>query len=129
MRASLRFAAAVLLSLTLGLHWAALQSLAWSSMFLQRVQTVSVGEALRTTLDGKHPCRLCLVVREGRAAERQQEGLPNGGGATAPRLEFTPATSPLAFDFVAVTNAHPSRAPSNHARRSDPPPLPPPRVA
>lgn len=129
MRTPLRFAAAVLLSLTLGLHWAALQSLAWSSMFLERVQTVSVAEALRTTLDGKHPCRLCLVVREGRAAERQQEALPKGGGATVSRLEFTPATSPLTFEFVAVPNPPPLQSPFDYARRSDPPPLPPPRLA
>ena len=63
-------AAVVLLSFSLGLHWAALQSVAWTSMFLERVQQGTLFEALQTTLDGKHPCRICLVVREGRAAAK-----------------------------------------------------------
>ena len=49
MRGPLRVVAVVLLSFALGLHWAALQSVAWTSMFLERVQDVSIGEALRTT--------------------------------------------------------------------------------
>lgn len=75
----LRIIAAGMLSLSLGLHWAVLQSAAWAGMLVDRVQEMSVGEAIRTTFDGAHPCRLCQVVQEGRAAAKAEDGLPQGG--------------------------------------------------
>jgi len=65
--------AALLVCLTLGLHWATLQAFAWTAMIVERSQTGSLSEAIRTTFDGRHPCKLCKVVRTGQAAEKKSE--------------------------------------------------------
>ena len=56
--------AALLVCLTLGLHWAALQTVAWTAMVVERAQTASLSEALQTTFDGQHPCTLCKKITE-----------------------------------------------------------------
>lgn len=65
--------AALLVCLTLGLHWATLQAFAWTTMIVERSQTGSLAEAIQTTFDGRHPCKLCKVVRTGQAAEKKSE--------------------------------------------------------
>ncbi len=126
-RRPLKIAAAVLLSLSLGLHWAALQSVAWTAMFLQRVQTETMAEAFRTTFDGNHPCPLCLVVREGRAAEQPPTTPAGWPGNPVPKLElFLSAAPPV---FVPKEGTGPGRPAddSDFHPRSEPPALPPPR--
>ena len=123
-----RHVAVLLLSFALGLHWAVLQSVAWTSMFVQRVQSASVTEALRTTFDGKHPCRLCQVVREGRAAERQSPAAPNTASPVTPRLEATLGSTPLPLVFEAQASVIHAAPASSFRIRSQPPPLPPPRL-
>jgi hypothetical protein len=41
-------------------------------MILTRAQTAGVEEAVRTTFDGQHPCKLCVAVTEGHKQERQE---------------------------------------------------------
>ena len=129
MRGPLRFVAVVLLSLSLGLHWAALQSVAWTSMLLSRAQNGNIAEALRTTFDGKHPCPICLVVREGRAAERQAPTSPTPSGSYAPKLDLTPGSSPFQLISDASVPPPPTIASLPFRSRSDRPPLRPPRFA
>ena len=64
---------AVLLSLSLGLHWAALQSVAWTTMLIDRTQEGSFVSAVKTTFDGQHPCKLCQLVQAGKGAEKKSE--------------------------------------------------------
>ena len=52
-----------------GSHWVVLQSVAWAGMFVRFAQEDTVAAALDKTLGGKHPCALCLKVREGRRTE------------------------------------------------------------
>jgi len=121
--------AVVLLSLVLGLHWAALQSVAWATMFVERVQRSTVTEALQTTFDGKHPCALCRAVKEGRAAEQSDPAAPSSGGAAGMRLDLVLASAPGGY-VASRPSGSPPIAPSLHGLfRSDPPPLPPPRAA
>lgn len=61
------------LTLSLGAHWALLQSMAWVGMLVTYSQDATVGEALTKTFDGEHPCQLCHFVREGRKAESKHE--------------------------------------------------------
>lgn len=61
------------LTLSLGAHWAFLQSAAWFSMVVTYSQDATFTEALEKTFDGEHPCRLCDFVQEGKKAEKQQE--------------------------------------------------------
>ncbi|MCX6924685.1 MAG: hypothetical protein NT154_15950 [Verrucomicrobia bacterium] len=114
---------AVALALSIGLHWAFLQSLAWTTMLVDNLATSSFSTALQRTFDGKHPCALCKVVAEGRKSEkkadtvlqiRKFEGLSASVAiaipppASFPLIE-SPSTSPAAF--------------------SHSPPVPPPRAA
>jgi hypothetical protein len=41
-------------------------------MLVARSKTAGVEEAVRTTFDGQHPCRLCVVVTEGQQQEREE---------------------------------------------------------
>jgi len=61
-----------MLALSVGGHWAILQSAAWVGMALEYSQSMPVDEALRATFDGSHPCSLCKAVSQGRAEERKQ---------------------------------------------------------
>ena len=73
MRAAIRFATVLVLVLSLGLHWALLQSIAWVGMIASYSRVASLAEALSKTFDGKHPCCLCKLIQKGRAEEKQQE--------------------------------------------------------
>ncbi|HKS37333.1 MAG TPA: hypothetical protein VJW76_09105 [Verrucomicrobiae bacterium] len=63
----------LMLTLTLGLHWAFLQSVAWVGMFVSFSAESPVSVALAKTFDGQHPCNLCKIVKEGKKAEQQQD--------------------------------------------------------
>jgi hypothetical protein len=124
----MRIVAVVTLSLSLGMHWAALQSLAWTSMFLARFQAVPLLEALRTTFDGEHPCQLCLVVRDGKSAEQRDPVVPAPWTKSVLKLElFVGSVTPLVvLDVCSVPR--PQISTFFFSSRSDPPPRPPPRV-
>jgi hypothetical protein len=53
----------VLLGVVLaGGHLGLLRVVAWTSMLIERCSDQPLALAISTTLDGKHPCRLCLVL-------------------------------------------------------------------
>jgi len=60
------------LAVALGAHWLLLQSVAWVGMLVTYSQTALLTEAISMTFDGEHPCKLCLVVKEGKRAESKQ---------------------------------------------------------
>jgi hypothetical protein len=76
MRAASRVLIAVLLVFSLGLHWAALQTVAWAGMLIAYSQGAPLREAVSKTFDGEHPCALCHLVAEGRQEERRQDQKP-----------------------------------------------------
>lgn len=107
----------------IGGHWFALQSAAWLGMAVNFSKTESVSVALQKTFDGKHACKLCKIVKAGKAAEKKQDlqkleakidfQLVAGScGLFPPRpiRHFTPQSESAAFFSLA-------------------PPLPPPRAA
>ncbi len=114
----------LLLSLTLGLHWAVLQSVAWTTMVVSRTQESSFATALQTTFDGRHPCKLCQVVREGKAAEEKSDGVVK----ELVKLEMLPASATV-FHLAPPRpcSAAPVSSPS-YSARTEAPPLPPPRA-
>jgi hypothetical protein len=61
------------LVLAIGAHWGALQTIAWISMAVSYSQQSPLKEALLKTFDGRHPCRLCKVVQEGKKSEKTQQ--------------------------------------------------------
>ncbi|HEY1717420.1 MAG TPA: hypothetical protein VGH42_03895 [Verrucomicrobiae bacterium] len=114
---------AVILALvaTVGLHWVALQTVAWTTMLADNLQSTSVEEAFVKTFDGKHPCPLCKAIAAGKKSERKNE-------STAPlqKFEFPPTTE----NVVLIVRAQFDLLPPANVRahtRSQRPPTPPPR--
>lgn len=107
---------------SLGLHWAALQTVAWTQMLVTYAQQAELGEAVQMTFDGEHPCDLCLLVKHGQSEEKKQDSAPLTkkldavlARETAPNFQFTHSV-----EFPSV--AH--RA----AGWLESPPVPPPRA-
>lgn len=113
-----------MVTFTLGWQWVALQSVAWTGMFINFVQSAPVGEALKMTFDGEHPCSICHLVREGRKS-RESEREPQ----SASQIKLLP----LPVFHLALT--HPEQplpafaTDTLHAAGIPAPPKPPPRRA
>jgi hypothetical protein len=60
-------------ALTIGLHWAVLQSVAWAGMFAAYSQENSISQSFRKTFSGEEPCRICDLVQEGRGADSDEK--------------------------------------------------------
>lgn len=116
--------AALLLSLTLGLHWAGLQSVAWVAMLVERTHEASFSLAVETTFDGRHPCRLCQVVEAGKSVEKDVPSFVK----QAP-FELSSPTLPTFEVQPPRIASSPRREVLGLESRSERPPLPPPRLA
>jgi hypothetical protein len=57
------------LVLSIGGHWAFLQSVAWVGMAVTYSKDASLSQALEKTFDGHHLCKLCKIVRAGKKAQ------------------------------------------------------------
>ena len=57
----------------IGLHWAALQTVAWMGMLLDYSRTGTVASAIEKTFDGHHPCPLCQAISKGRESGKKPE--------------------------------------------------------
>ena len=55
-----------------GAHWMLLQAAAWTGMIVVRSQHASVVEAVETTFDGEHPCRMCSAISDGQKEEKEK---------------------------------------------------------
>ena len=103
-------------------QWAILQSIAWFGMAVKFSRSISLVAALEKTFDGRHPCKLCLVVAEGKKSEEKKPALK-----LQTRLEFIHyhemvVLEPLHDFFVASQ-------PPLLQTRPESPPVPPPRAA
>jgi len=75
----------VAIAATLGGHWLALQSIAWTCMIIDSSRQAPIREAIAMVFDGKHPCSLCLSIREGRQQEQaENKNLPSVRPENAP---------------------------------------------
>ncbi len=63
---------AVVLIFSVGLQWPILQSVAWLNMIVSYSQEDGFETAVAKTFSGKHPCRICHVVKAGQEAEQEQ---------------------------------------------------------
>ncbi len=123
-RNTVRLVTGLLLALSIGLHWSVLQTVAWTGMFVGFVQTGSFSEAISKTLDGQHPCRLCKVIKQGRAEEQQrtQEQSTKPGS----KLDAAIVWEPAEFVFL-VALEPPPRLEFSALSRGEAPPKPRPR--
>jgi hypothetical protein len=68
-----RVTTVVALCLAVGLHWLALQSIAWTAMIVQNAKQASFCEAVKRTFDGAHPCDLCKRISKAKGAEKKHD--------------------------------------------------------
>src|ERR1700690_3720901 len=54
-------------------HWAVLQSVAWTTMLADNLRCCSFTEAVQCTFDGKHPCCLCKAIAAGKKPQQKAE--------------------------------------------------------
>jgi len=113
----------VALLVATGGHWALFQTVAWTNMLADNLQTASISEALTRTFDGKHPCNMCHEIAAAKKSEKKSDW-PSLGK----KLEFTserPAfvfSAPGEFDWLTTFSG-------TFASWSEAPPTPPPLVA
>ena len=113
-----------MLSLVMGLHWTLIQSVAFVGMAVRYSQNDPLPTALSKTFNGQNPCSICILVKDGRAAESkndtQTDQVKNDFlWAVIPGLVFAPA------EFHWVTPNFGSIA----LQRDSAPPFHPPRTA
>jgi hypothetical protein len=73
LRCAGRIATISALCFSIGLHWIALQSLAWTTMVIDYSKRAPLCQAIAQTFDGAHPCSLCHVVSKGKNSEKKQD--------------------------------------------------------
>jgi len=126
MRAAIRFVTVLVLVLSLGLHWAFLQSVAWVSMIVTYSHEASFTEAVSKTFDGKHPCCMCKAIKKARAEENQKDEKQHVKPGSKMDLGLVWQASLLSFSSAG------ERIPSANSEafiRSYEPPKPRPRTA
>ncbi len=104
-----------------GAHWAALQTVAWTTMLANNLCRDSFSQAVVKTFDGKHPCPLCKAIAAAKKSEKKSEAV-----APALKMEFPPAAGkiilfpPAPFEVLPLQNTFAESL-------SVKPPVPPPR--
>ena len=125
MRRLFKSVAAFLLLLTLGLHWTFLQPVAWAGMIISYSRDGSFTEAVSKTFDGKHPCRVCKVIKSARAEEKQRQQKQQLKPEL--RMDLGLVWQGTAFDFANDCDCI-SAPDTDASSRSYAPPKPRPRV-
>jgi hypothetical protein len=88
-----------------GLHWAVLQSVAWTTMLAENLHSSSFRDAVTKTFDGKHPCCLCKAIASEKKSEQNSEFT-----AQMQKFEFPPVKenfvliAPTQFQFLPQAN-------------------------
>ncbi len=90
--------------LSLGMHWALLQGIAWTGMLISFARQGAVIEAVQKTFDGQHGCALCHKVKEGRNSnpEQPQQTGQSMQKITAVLVEITSLVAPAGTTFSFV---------------------------
>ena len=111
----------IALVLTTGAHWAALQTVAWTTMLAGNLCGESFTEAVSQTFDGRHLCPLCRAIAAAKNSGKKSEAV-----SPTPKMEYPPVAEKIALippsPVSALSLAHLS-AESFFLK----PPLPPPR--
>lgn len=106
-----------------GLHWDALQLVAWANMFANYSESMSSGDALKATVQGE-TCPLCDAADEGRRQDSEQFG-PGASQGKAPLLPLP------AHAFIVegpLVELWPESKVLAEEAAPAPPPTPPPRA-
>ena len=112
------------LMVSIGAHWALLQTVAWTGMIISYSQDATLAEAISMTFDGEHPCKMCKVVKEGRKAEQEK---PATSKTETKFDQFFPSQSLTVYAPLILRDD--ARLSSNSSSRHNPPLLRPPIFA
>jgi hypothetical protein len=116
-----RVAVIFALCVSIGAHWAALQSVAWATMIVEYAQNDSLAKAVAETFDGNHPCDLCKHINKVNHSQKNQDaGIVSVKPdliCTTRALVLIPPCTFCSFVGVKMTASGEMR----------PPPVPPPR--
>src|ERR1700744_1161277 len=80
----------VTLVATLGAQWALLQTVAWTTMLANNLQSHSLTEAVADTFDGRHLCPLCKALAAAKKAEKKTGAVSRGQ-----KFQCPPAAEPI----------------------------------
>ncbi|WP_038168646.1 hypothetical protein [Verrucomicrobium sp. BvORR106] len=112
-----------------------LQVAAWSGMIATRTAEQGLTEAVKTTFDGDHPCRLCSMVKEAAVAEEKAPTSTSSSSKSPVKSELAKLKEFVPMSPVAMPQAHeiaslPQAEWFNNftAGRHDAPQLPPPQI-
>lgn len=100
-----KFLVILALVATTGLHWAALQSVAWTAMLEDNLHSDSFCVAVTKTFDGQHPCPLCKAIAAGKQSEKK-----TAASIQSQKLEFPPLknnfvlVAPTQFQLLPLAN-------------------------
>jgi hypothetical protein len=119
-----QFLIAVLLIVSVGGHWAFLQSVAWVTMMIDYSKDAPLSVAVEKTFDGKHPCRLCKVVKHGKETEQKQDA-----SKLKSKSDSWLLARALTFDSPRAPHQPISFSEILFETRGETPPVPPPRLA
>jgi hypothetical protein len=75
---------------TISAHWALLQTVAWTTMLANNLQSRSLHDAVTMTFDGEHPCPLCKAIAAAKKSEQKDQLV-----LEKQRLEFPPVEGSL----------------------------------
>jgi len=109
------------LVLTTGLHWAALQTVAWTAMLASHLRCESLTQAVDNTFDGRHPCCLCKAIDAAKKSQKNAEAV-----SPVLKMEFPP----MVQAFILIPPAQSKLIQPQNAFAESfslQPPVPPPR--
>ena len=107
-----------------GALWDAMQVAAWGKMFASYSESMSITQALRETFDGSKPCEMCVGIAKAKDATTKQMPATERG-ASKFVLAIHSVDAPI---FTNELGDWPNNPLAGLRERTDPVPLPPPRV-
>lgn len=109
-----------------GAIWNVVQVVAWVKMYQTYAQIMPATQALKVTLDGSAPCELCTISENGRDQAREQQTPVALASTDKLILACHVAATPMVV--AAPLENWPGIAHDAGLTRTEPVPVPPPRV-
>ncbi|HEY1083371.1 MAG TPA: hypothetical protein VGE29_13975 [Prosthecobacter sp.] len=129
MKSAARILLVAALMISVGLHWAVMQSVAWVGMAVTySVKQGSVIQGLSDTFDGQHGCALCHAVEEGTKKPSPKKESTPAKDLKDLKLHLAVCVMPHII-FQTPSSPHWITTSETGARRTWAPEPPPPRLA
>jgi hypothetical protein len=109
-----------------GAIWNVVQVVAWVKMYHDYSQVMPAARALQLTFDGSAPCDICKIAQTAQDATRDQLPRDVAPGASDKLVLTFQSVAPLVV--TAPDSAWPGVVNDAGLRRTEPVPVPPPRV-